>query len=405
MIGEPSQILDALPDPVFLVDLDGMVEWLNPATEDQLGHRLSDWQGNNVLEAIHPDDLGLALTALRTMSQRATDQAGLLLAVRVRHGDGSWIPVELRGRALDIAGHRRLVIIARNVSDRHRTAMDGGDPLLLRTLVHHSSAVLVLLDNAFRIRSASSELTRLLGHDLLAVQGLELVSLLAPTDRETVRDCLLKLDPVDGQALLEADFLCVGGGRMRLSLTISDLRQDEVINGLLVSGVDVTALRNTEAALRRMAELDTLTGLLNRAALMQRVHHYTRSIEPVPLAVLFCDLDGFKAVNDVLGHATGDLILQDVAARLQRCVHSNDLLARLGGDEFVVILHDCDEAGARVVANRIQDAIDEPFLPLGKFVSVGMSIGIACADEWQSVEPLLESADAAMYEVKRSRRT
>ncbi|MDA3039904.1 MAG: diguanylate cyclase [Actinomycetota bacterium] len=404
MLGEPSKILGGLPDPVLLVDRHGIIEWANPATEDQLGHRLGDWQGNNVLEAIHPDDLGLALTAFQTISQRPGDESGLLLSARVRHGDGTWIPVELRGRALDLAGQPRLIIIARNVADRHRVAIDGGDPLLLRALVHHSSAVLVLLDDAFRIRSASSELTRLLGHDLLAVQGRELVSLLAPSDREAVRNCLMKLDPVDGQALLEADFTTIGGGRTRLSLTISDLRQDEVINGLLISGVDVTTLRDTEAALRRMAELDPLTGLLNRAALMNRVHVYTRSVEPVPLAVLFCDLDGFKAVNDVLGHATGDLILQDVASRLQRCVHSGDLLARLGGDEFVVILHDCDAAGAQIVADRIQDAINEPFLPMGNFVSVGMSIGIACADEWHSVEPLLESADAAMYEVKRSRR-
>ncbi len=93
---------------------------------------------------------------------------------------------------------------------------------------------------------------------------------------------------------------------------------------------------------RRIAELDPLSGLLNRAALIRRVTT-TRSIE-VPPTALFCDLDGFKAVNDLLGHATGDLIPWDVAARLQRCVHNDDLLARLGGDEFLAILQDCDES-------------------------------------------------------------
>ncbi len=404
MDGLLGEILEGLPDPVLVVDEHGIIEWTNPATWEQLGHRLEAWEGHNVLEAVHPDDLEMALAAFGSIAERPHNESSVLLALRLRHGNGSWVPIELRGRALGTGDGRRLVVVARNVSDRHRIAMDGGDPILLRALIHHSSAVLVLLDPDFRIRSASSELTRLLGYDLLAVEGRELTSLIAPPDREVVADCLLKLDPVHGQALLEADFLTTTGNRVRLSLTISDLRQDEVINGLLVSGVDVTALRNTEAALRRMAELDTLTGLLNRAALMQRVHHSSRLVESTPLAVLFCDLDGFKAVNDALGHAAGDLVLQEVATRLQRCVHTDDLLARLGGDEFVIILHNCRESGARVVAERIREAIREPFLPMGNFVSVGVSVGIACADQWQSVEPLLESADADMYEVKRQRR-
>jgi diguanylate cyclase (GGDEF)-like protein/PAS domain S-box-containing protein len=271
-------------------------------------------------------------------------------------------------------------------------------------LIHHSSAVLILLDRDFCIRSASTELTRLLRLDLLSTQGRELISLVAKQDQERIRKALYKLDPLHGQAIVEADFEASDGDLVRLSLTISDLRQDATVDGVLVSGIDVTALRKTEAALRQMAEVDMLTGLLNRSTLMQRVHHLSRSASPEPLAVLFCDLDGFKAVNDQRGHAAGDLVLQEVANRLRRCVHTDDLLARLGGDEFVVILNDCDLEGAELVAERIQLSMEAPFLPLGHLVNVGVSIGIACADEWNSVEPLLESADAAMYEVKRSRR-
>jgi diguanylate cyclase (GGDEF)-like protein/PAS domain S-box-containing protein len=397
-------VLDGLPDPVLLVDCMGTVEWANPAAEDQLGHDVSRWRGHNVLEAVHPDDIDVALSAFASMADREAGTSGLLLALRVRHGNGHWIPIELRGRAIVTDGERRIVLVARNVSDRHRTAMDGGDPVLLRALVHHSSAVLILLDRDFCVRSASTEMTRLLHRDLRGTVGTRLTSFVAAHDRETIEDLLNKLGPLSGQAVAEADFLTTRDSTVRLSLTISDLRQDETVDGVLVSGVDVTALRRTEAALRQLAEIDTLTGLLNRATLMQRIHRLSLSAAPEPLAVLFCDLDGFKQVNDQLGHAAGDLVLQDVATRLQRCVHSDDLLARLGGDEFVVILSNCDLSGAERVAERIQTAMESPFLPFGHLVNVGISIGVAGAAEWSSVEPLLESADANMYEAKRSRR-
>jgi PAS domain S-box-containing protein len=310
-------VLDGLPDPVLLVDCMGTVEWANPAAEDQLGHDVSRWRGHNVLEAVHPDDIDVALSAFASMADREAGTSGLLLALRVRHGNGHWIPIELRGRAIVTDGERRIVLVARNVSDRHRTAMDGGDPVLLRALVHHSSAVLILLDRDFCVRSASTEMTRLLHRDLRGTVGTRLTSFVAAHDRETIEDLLNKLGPLSGQAVAEADFLTTRDSTVRLSLTISDLRQDETVDGVLVSGVDVTALRRTEAALRQLAEIDTLTGLLNRATLMQRIHRLSLSAAPEPLAVLFCDLDGFKQVNDQLGHAAGDLVLQDVATRLQ----------------------------------------------------------------------------------------
>ncbi len=405
LLGEPSQILDALPDPLIVTDGLGTIEWCNPATEESLGYRIDEWRGRSVLEAIHPDDHGVAISSFGSMTERGYESSGLLLTVRVLHADGEWSPCEVRGRCFQAPdGTDRVVINVRNVADRHRESIDQGDPELLRSLVHHSGAVLIRLDAEFRVRAASAAFTRLLGYDNVMVEGRELVSFVAPADQDRVSARLDRLDQDVSHLPIEADFVTQNGAVRRLSLSISDLRRDTVVRGLLVSGMDVTKLRDAEMALRRMAETDALTGLMNRSTVMNEARKLCRQPEDLPLTVLYCDLDGFKEVNDTYGHAVGDATLQEVAARLQRCVHNDDFLARMGGDEFVVVLRNCLMEQGEIVAARIEHAIEPPFLPMGHLVRLGISIGMADATEPCAIEALLASADAAMYGEKRQRR-
>jgi len=161
--------------------------------------------------------------------------------------------------------------------------------------------------------------------------------------------------------------------------------------------------------LRRKAQTDHLTGLANRAELMQRMADACAEL-PDPdsrvrgrsFAVLYIDLDGFKAVNDSHGHATGDEILQRVSDALRRVVGPEELVARIGGDEFVALLRDADGLAARGVADEIIEAIArEHRLADGRAVRIGCSVGVSTAPE-QGREPeiLLARADAALYEVK-----
>ncbi len=161
--------------------------------------------------------------------------------------------------------------------------------------------------------------------------------------------------------------------------------------------------------LRRKAQTDHLTGLANRAELMQRMADICAEL-PEPgartrgrvFAVLYIDLDGFKAVNDSHGHAAGDEILQRVADSLRRVAGPDELVARIGGDEFVALLHDADALTARGVADEIIAAIArEHRLADGRAVRIGCSVGLCLAPE-QGREPevLLARADAALYEVK-----
>jgi diguanylate cyclase (GGDEF)-like protein len=145
---------------------------------------------------------------------------------------------------------------------------------------------------------------------------------------------------------------------------------------------------------------DSLTGLPNRLLLMDRLDHALARAARVgtETAVLFVDLDAFKTVNDSLGHAAGDELLREAAGRLLSCVRSADTAARFGGDEFVVLLEDVDEQRVARVANRILDAMNEPFAVRNRQVFIGASIGIAVGHD--QADDLLRNADLALYRAK-----
>ena len=159
--------------------------------------------------------------------------------------------------------------------------------------------------------------------------------------------------------------------------------------------------------LRHQALHDDLTDLPNRALLYDRMEAALTAAERSgePTALLLVDLDRFKEVNDTLGHDSGDRLLEEVAARLQGVVRRGDTLARLGGDEFAVLLRGLPDRGmAAELAGRLQDAIARPFLLNGVSAVLDASIGIAhCPEHGTDVHTLVQRADVAMYDAKRSR--
>jgi diguanylate cyclase (GGDEF)-like protein len=154
--------------------------------------------------------------------------------------------------------------------------------------------------------------------------------------------------------------------------------------------------------LRRQATRDPLTGLANRELAVQRLDRELAHDSPPFTGVLFCDLNGFKAVNDRLGHDAGDELLQQVAARLQKAVRPDDLIARFGGDEFVVVLSDIASLDdVNEVGRRLIDPLNEPFELNGERVSVSASVGgVLGAAGATTPGAMLRDADAAMYVAK-----
>jgi len=167
-------------------------------------------------------------------------------------------------------------------------------------------------------------------------------------------------------------------------------------------------IRRLQQRLAYLAFHDSLTGLPNRASFDHklRTRHERRSADATGVAVLFIDLDGFKTINDTLGHGAGDKTLEAVAKRIRTTVRPGDSVARLGGDEFVVLLdRAADLPGARAAAERIVEALSEP-IRLGRHqATIGASIGIAFRDEVpEDPGQLIRLADRAMYEAKRTGR-
>jgi diguanylate cyclase (GGDEF)-like protein/PAS domain S-box-containing protein len=178
------------------------------------------------------------------------------------------------------------------------------------------------------------------------------------------------------------------------------------IAGYVAIFSDITFRRRAEQELLRQATTDPLTGLANRqlfsrllTSTIEQATRYHRNA-----ALLFIDLDGFKAINDASGHAIGDAVLREIATRLRGAVRISDEVARLGGDEFVVILPEVrDRAVASSVAEKLLQEIARPFTPALDAASLTASIGVAMVpDDGVTYEGLLRAADTAMYRAKRT---
>jgi len=190
--------------------------------------------------------------------------------------------------------------------------------------------------------------------------------------------------------------------RMTSSQAFDDDDQ-AAVEALVAIGVSALNRRQLADEMSYLARHDVLTGLNNRAVFSDRLTHALARRTPKRMvAVLYCDLDGFKEVNDLLGHEAGDRLLVLVADRVRSCLRPEDTAARLGGDEFGILLDSINQqAQAEEVAQRLLDALVPPFYSSGQEIRVQASIGVAYADtEHLTAEQLLNSADTAMYAAK-----
>lgn len=171
---------------------------------------------------------------------------------------------------------------------------------------------------------------------------------------------------------------------------------------------DITERKEIEDRIRRSANYDHLTGLPNRSLFRERIEHETRHAARtgLPMALLFLDLDGFKDVNDRLGHEAGDQLLQEVAHRISACVRDTDTVARLGGDEFTVVLTEVTQPDkVDALCAKMLSELDKPFMLEAGEARISASIGIAMyPDDGATPDELLRQADAAMYAAKNAGR-
>jgi diguanylate cyclase (GGDEF)-like protein/PAS domain S-box-containing protein len=374
---------DLLPEPAIVLDANGAVTSANSAAEACFGGPV---QGRSVGELVtRPDALMGPLTA-------AADGEVWRAELEGRRADGVPFPLDASGRVVAEGPPRVALVLLR---DRNA---DGGVGLLSRRHFDFAFDVspigMAVYDTDGRFVRVNDAMCRLLGRaraDLIGTRDQELTH---PDDRDTdlayaerilageIDHCQIEKRFVlpDGKpvwAIANMSFMRDAGGR-----PIAWLGQFQ----------DITEHR-------RMAERDALTDIFNRRrfeeVLSERLVHGARYAPPGALIVF--DLDGFKEVNDRLGHAAGDTVLQDVARAVQTRVRESDVLARLGGDEFAVILPHATGMEAQIVGRAIVELVRD--LPHGVTASVGVA---PFAEGRADPEPVLAAADAALYEVKRT---
>ncbi len=341
--------------------------WLHPSVSrlaqlDLTGHRSSPVRmGLLSAAAVAPCVAGLASGASGALVLTTTSALVLLFAVRCADLLREWERARARWFGSMSAGSHDVMAI----TDRDGAVLDAS------------------ANTAHRLT--------LTGRDTIATHA-------HPDDQEALQELLAQAQRATSHKATAELRLMVDGEARHFQVVVTDLLSDPDVGGLVVNAHDVDALR-------RLASFDALTALPNRAWLFDNLR--ATLVNPVRLAVLLVDLDGFKEVNDTFGHAAGDAVLSTVADRLRRVVgdRGDRWVARLGGDEFVAVVinpYECEDAR---LAESMLSALREPVAVQGMTFALGASVGIRSAmGGGDRAEDVLRDADIALYEAKRSGR-
>lgn len=402
-------LVDAAGDAIVSTDRTGTIESWNRAAEAMFGYGADEVLGESLsvlLPEHHRDSHREALARAARAAQ--SDHIQDVLTLEGVAKDGRVFPVELTVAQSTIEDRRIYVAVLRDVSER--TAAEEELRLIESATTHIRDAIVVSTTGTARrgptILYVNAAFSRMTGYSEGEALGRSFGLLAGPdTDRsllQSVNERLGQGDPV----AVELTAYRKDGTPFLLHWSATPIREaDGTVRHFASIQRDVTEERRIEQALRRVDQ-DVLTGLANRRVLEQALRRtMERSLKDprYRFALLFLDLDGFKAVNDAHGHVVGDQLLTAAARRLERTVRPGDTLARFGGDEFVILIgYMTDISDVVMVAERVGERLATPFDIAGEELSVAASIGIALSETgYETPEAMISAADGAMYEAKR----
>jgi diguanylate cyclase (GGDEF)-like protein/PAS domain S-box-containing protein len=364
---------------------------------------------------VHPDDLPATLQAMQLHLNGTTPS--FEAEYRARHADGRWIWLSSRGKIVQTSHHgqpERMVGTVMDVSGRKHVEMQ------LRATQSELQATLNALPDLLVEYSGDGRCRAIHSHDLddlispAEFQLGKFISEVLPKDAADV--CLSALQEASetGRSMGKHYSLHLARGKQWFELSVVRKPTEPGDEERFIAIVrNITERKDAESAIAHLAFHDALTGLPNRRVLTDRLQSAVLQSQRNQKhgAVLFLDLDKFKHLNDTRGHDTGDMLLQEVGARLQQSVRAVDTVARLGGDEFVVLLHElsADAADAQLhvstFAHKILGNLNEPYTLNGLYYHATPSIGIALFKGGDTTpEALLKQADTAMYKAKEEGR-
>jgi diguanylate cyclase (GGDEF)-like protein/PAS domain S-box-containing protein len=333
------------------------------------------------------------------------------LVVRVLKSDNTWCDIEILGKnRLDDPLVNGVVVSARYVSGPclSQRVLAAGD-YLYQSVATTASDGTTIFDAEGRRVYTSSSLCAMLGYTAAELQALGPGELMFPGDmshwRSATRDAL---QSTEGVSRLECRVVKKDGSLLWIEVTVVNLLNQSGVNGVVAHIRDIHERRSLQQELIRRASVDELTGLANRAAFVERL--VLMEQQGVRRTLLFCDLDGFKSVNDVLGHAAGDRLLHGIGVGLRVALGDATFVARMGGDEFCMVMPATTDVDSTHCAHTVIDTVDQvayqqfgDMLDIGPLsLRIGVSVGVASdATDLSNTTSLLSRADHAMYSSKR----
>jgi diguanylate cyclase (GGDEF)-like protein/PAS domain S-box-containing protein len=395
-----SAIVEHTSDVILLLGDQNQILYSSPS----LGRLRGDSQTFGTIgEMVHPEDLDMVGIALRNARQ---DSSAVRVQFRLSASDGAWRYVEaVSSSPADVAGIGGLVLTARDVTTQRE----------VEQTLRQSEANFRLLfaNNPQPMWVYDLETLRFLEVNLAATAhyGYTRNEFLSMTisDINPEQDPDRPPEPLPGDRVLvqesgESKHRMKDGRVIHVDIVSHQLEFGGRMAALVLAQ-DVTERRELDEQLRHQAFHDALTGLSNRALFRDRAEQALarEARTSAHCAVLFIDLDNFKAINDSVGHTIGDAVLMEVARRLRRAMRPSDTAARLGGDEFGVLLEAVsDNRSAIRVAQRVANSLKRPIEVDDDVWFISASIGIAFSDgDVQNVDALMQNADVAMYDAKR----
>ena len=406
-------LMDASPDAVFVSDYQGKLQYVNQSALSLLGYSRTELLEKTFFELVPSEWRD---TYQSNFDALIKHRKQLLMEARLLRKDGTRVALELSANNVFddglVYGAFRDIRLRKEAEKKMKQMVD-------RLSLATSAAKLGVVDfniaeNLLSFDRRGCQLHGFAEQDEYLIDYAGYQKALHPEDREKVDNAILKAIADHGDLHLQFRVI-LPTGQVRNIESFVKVTPDAHGRAIRMLGVcrDITQQKVDEYEINLLAFYDPLTKLPNRRLLVDRLKHALAVSAHVQTygAVLFLDLDHFKILNDTRGHDVGDLLLLEVAARLQACLREGDSVARLGGDEFVVILESLSTHQelamhqAELVGDKIRDLLAQSYELNGYQYQTSCSIGISLfIGHGESVDNLLKHADSAMYQAKTAGR-
>ena len=418
-------IVDGTAYPYVVLSPEGIIRFASSSIDAVLGYDPDAIRGRSMAEFLHPDDLELALAAMAEITEHDRSGAGVPIVFRIFGADGRVTWMEIGAMPLlDMPGVGGVVMRLRPWDSQHffdvflDAILDGSDlSVVIDALMH---AIVPALDATGAAVHYGFD-----GEGFAGTDGVSVPPSLATARgpwRESARSGAGQFVPT---AELDAQLAEESRAMGLTACWTEPIPPSEDLPPAVLSVwradpgpplighrhelrrsarfVQLALVRWAEfQRLRHLAGHDALTGVANRLMFRERLAQ-ALAIGERNIGVAFCDVDGFKAVNDNFGHREGDAVLIEIVDRLRQALRTGDELARIGGDEFTVLMRNIvDERGASQVAERLLMSVAPPLTSTGREISIGLSIGLALSRPGDTADAILARADQALYQAKRS---